>query len=142
MDGNVFTYGSLMFAPVWSRVVTRRYRSQPARLVGYVRKKVRHQEYPAVVPAGDDTEIAGVLYLDIASADLDRLDRFEGPCYCRQRELLLLADGSRTPGWVYVFREAFRDRLESRGWDPRQFRRHGLKRFLAAYEGFRRFRSR
>ena len=38
---HVFTYGSLMFEPVWGGVVAGRYRSMPAVLPGYRRQRVR-----------------------------------------------------------------------------------------------------
>jgi gamma-glutamylcyclotransferase (GGCT)/AIG2-like uncharacterized protein YtfP len=136
MAVNVFTYGSLMFEPVWDRVVQGRYRSMAARLFGYVRKKVRGQEYPAVIPGEAPAKVHGVLYLDVAPGDLERLDRFESPLYRRRQAPLLLPDGSRRPGFFYVFRAEFRGRLDSEDWDPQEFSRSGIQRFLAGYEGF------
>lgn len=138
---NVFTYGSLMFEPVWGRVVRGRYRSMTARLFGYVRKKVRGQEYPAVIPGEASAEVHGVLYLAVAPGDLERLDRFEGPLYRRRQAPLLLPDGSRRPGFLYVLRTEFRDRLDSEEWNPQEFSRSGIGRFLAGYEGFGRSES-
>jgi len=137
MDANVFTYGSLMFEPVWKRVVRQRYASREARLDGYVRRKVRGEEYPAVVPAAG-CAVTGLVYFNVNPADLQRLDRFEGRWYHRRRESLLINDGSRIRGWVYVFREAFRDRLQVEDWDPSEFSRRGLHRFLKRYPGFER----
>lgn len=142
MSVNVFTYGSLMFEPVWTRVVQGRYRSTAARLFGYVRKKVREEEYPAVVPAEAEAEVHGVLYLNVALYDLQRLDRFEGPRYRRRQTALILPDGGRSPGFVYVFREKYRDQLDSEEWDPQEFSRTGIYKFLNHYEGFGRFESR
>ena len=112
-----------------------------ARLFGYVRKKVRGQEYPAVIPGEASAEVHGLLYLAVESGDLERLDRFEGPLYHRRQASLLLSDGSRRPGFLYVFRAEFRDRLDSEDWDPQEFSRSGIQRFLAGYEGFGRSES-
>ena len=47
---NVFTYGSLMYEAVWSRVVRGQYPWVAARLPGFRRLAIRDAAYPAVVP--------------------------------------------------------------------------------------------
>lgn len=97
---HVFTYGSLMFAPVWERVVQGRYRSLPAQLQGYVRLVVRGVSYPGIVER-EGAKVDGLLYLDVVAADLDRLDRFEGSEYARRDLVVSLPDGSQTTAAAY-----------------------------------------
>lgn len=84
MDRHIFTYGCLMFDPVWTRVVGGRYKKRTARLDGFCRRRMHGQIYPAVVPCSAEAHVEGVLYLDVDEADIGRLDRFEGKYYKRQ----------------------------------------------------------
>ena len=58
---SIFTYGSLMFAPVWQRIVSGHYASCPAILTDYQRLAVKNEEYPVAIPAMGH-HIEGVLY--------------------------------------------------------------------------------
>ena len=51
MSAHVFTYGSLMYAPVWERVVVGRYQAAQASAAGFRRHAVRGETYPGVVSA-------------------------------------------------------------------------------------------
>ena len=75
---SVFTYGSLMFDPVWSRVVAGSYERCEAILQGYDRKAVRGETYPVLMPSSALSQVQGVVYCNVSSADLARLDHFEG----------------------------------------------------------------
>lgn len=132
---HVFTYGSLMFEPVWSLVVRGRYQASSARLSGYQRRVVIGQTYPGLWPGKADCNIEGVLYHNVTDADVGRLDRFEGRYYQR-RTLSCVSNGERVEAAVYVFRPQFGRLLGNRCWDPVQFAQRGLPRFLARYRGF------
>jgi len=45
---NLFTYGSLMFAEVWSQLVRGDYVKRPARLHGFTRRRVHGDVYPVI----------------------------------------------------------------------------------------------
>ncbi|MBC7416441.1 MAG: gamma-glutamylcyclotransferase [Herminiimonas sp.] len=124
---NVFTYGSLMFAPVWERVVQGRYRSAAARLDGHGRFALVDDTYPGMVPM-DGATVAGVLYFDVGVADMAMLDHFEGDEYRRTPVQVQLDDGGQAAAQTYVF-EAHR-RLSSQPWNPEAF---ALDRFLDSY---------
>lgn len=130
---NVFTYGSLMFAPVWNRVVRGRYRSAPASVAGYRRLAVRGASYPGLVRA-PGADCAGRVYFGVAARDLARLDDFEGLAYRRATVCCRLLDEA-TPvrAAVYVFVD--RRRLEPRDWDPQGFAAGGLPDFVARHWG-------
>jgi gamma-glutamylcyclotransferase (GGCT)/AIG2-like uncharacterized protein YtfP len=82
---NIFTYGSLMFERVWTVVVAGTYRKTNARLLGYQRRKIRGEAYPALVPGAADDQVDGVVYLDVGQRDAVRLDRFEGAFYSKKK---------------------------------------------------------
>ena len=124
---NVFTYGSLMFEPVWSRVVAGRYGQLAARLDGFDRFAVVGEDYPGAVPAPAG-RIDGVVYLAVEEADVARLDDFEGADYRRTTVAVTAADGSTHAAETYVYLPV--DRLAPTGWAPESF---ALEHFLATY---------
>ena len=131
-----------MFAAVWTRVVAGSYRSLPAMLGGFRRQRVRGKDYPALehAPAGAaGAAIDGILYLDVAAADLAALDEFEGPDYrrikvpvtLRQEAAAGMPIGSEVVADTYLF--VAPDKVEPRDWDPVEFERERIGRFLREY---------
>ncbi len=127
---HVFTYGSLMFDPVWCRVVAGRYAAVAARADGVRRHAVRGETYPgAVLAAG--ASIEGRLYLDVDDADLARLDDFEGPDYRRIVVPTQSTDGTVREAGLYLYLPT--DRLLSDDWDVAWFEREGIVAFMKAF---------
>ena len=127
MNKNIFTYGSLMFPEVWTRVVVGPYRSMRARLEGYARYEVRDQTYPGMVKQlGSSVE--GVLYLDVNDADLAMLDHFEGDDYERVALEVACEDGIVRETDTYLYR--LPDRLLKTAWRPDAF---AMQRFIDTY---------
>ncbi len=127
MNAHVFTYGSLMFPEVWSRVVAGSYASMTATLAGHGRFAIQDELYPGMVPAAD-ASVRGTLYLDVAGDDLDRLDRFEGDEYRRLAVDVLGADGVVRMAETYIYRAA--ERLLASEWHAGDF---AMQRFLDTY---------
>lgn len=132
---HLFTYGSLMFPPVWERVVAGRPAAVPASVEGFRRRAVRGETYPGVVREAG-ARVSGRLYLDVDAADLARLDAFEGADYQRVVAPVRLDDGSGRvlDAGLYLYLPT--ERLEARDWDAEGFGRDALPRFLALYGGF------
>jgi len=130
---NVFTYGSLMFAPVWRRVVAGEYRSLPAVLRGYARRRIPGESYPALVEAAPESEVRGILYLDVSEADLRTLDRFEdeGSLYARVAVRVETEAGGEREAWSYLYLHP--ERTSAEAWDPERFEREGMALFLGTY---------
>jgi gamma-glutamylcyclotransferase (GGCT)/AIG2-like uncharacterized protein YtfP len=127
---HVFTYGSLMFPRVWSRVVCGVYRSSKAVAEGHQRSMLRGEIYPAMVArAGQCVE--GVVYLDVDAADLARLDAFEGKDYRRSPLKLRLENGESLAAETYLYLRI--EQLTDTPWEPSTF---DEERFLAAYPGW------
>lgn len=118
MPVHVFTYGSLMFAPVWQRVVRGRYRSTPAHLDGHMRFAIRDETYPGMV-ASAGGRVDGVLYLDVAPADLIALDAFEGDAYRRDTVRVTLAGGEEFVADTYIY--LFPQKLSDLPWIAEEF---------------------
>ena len=149
----VFTYGSLMFDEVWSRIVSGHYASAPATLSGYSRFAVIGEQYPGVIPGADsgidlgtvsDTAIdantvapmvEGVVYYGVNEADMERLDIFEGEFYNRCTEQVTVA-GAMISAQVYVIKPAYQYLLAPEAWDIERFKQQGLEEFIERYKGF------
>ena len=124
---HLFTYGSLMFAEVWSRVVHGIYRQMPARAEGFGRYAVRGESYPGLVPE-PRSSVEGVVYFDVSPADVASLDVFEGEQYQRQVIHVRVTGGDAIAVHAYVFTATHL--LDAKRWLPEEF---ALLRFLESY---------
>ena len=133
---NLFTYGSLMFAPVWRRVVGGVYANSEAVLFGYQRRQISGRIYPALTPGADGQRVDGRVYFDLGASDIRRLDAFEGEHYRRIETACRLPDGHWLPVDVYLFKSRYRHLLLEKNWDADRFASEGIQAFLSGYEGF------
>lgn len=136
MTRHLFTYGSLMFPPVWHRVVGNSYPSETAVLPGYAIFRVANEPYPGIVPVVGAPGVSGVVYRDLDEDAIDRLDRFEGDAYRRLPMRVVLASGRFLRCDTYVFLPSALHVLSPESWTAEDFRKKGLREFLAGYEGF------
>ena len=74
---NLFTYGSLMYPQVWSRVMNGAHSHQRAVVRGCARRQLPGEVYPAMIADEPDSIVEGVLYADVTEAEIARLDKFE-----------------------------------------------------------------
>jgi gamma-glutamylcyclotransferase (GGCT)/AIG2-like uncharacterized protein YtfP len=126
----VFTYGSLMFAPVWTHVVRGQYASALGTALGVRRGAVPNEEYPGCAREAS-ARTHGRAYFNVDAADLARLDTFEGAHYWREAVLVRSEDGQTFPAWIYLYR--FGNTLTETDWSPERFEREGMAKFLANY---------
>jgi gamma-glutamylcyclotransferase (GGCT)/AIG2-like uncharacterized protein YtfP len=127
VNGNIFTYGSLMFDEVWRQVVSGCYRSDAATLHHHQRHALTGLSYPGVV-AMPDIHVAGRLYYEVSAEDMARLDVFEGAEYRREALQVMLAGGELVSAWTYIWLDA--QRLSGQPWRSEAFRLH---EFLETY---------
>ncbi|KAL2266475.1 hypothetical protein VTJ83DRAFT_5827 [Remersonia thermophila] len=143
---SAFFYGTLMVPEVFYSVcygtkdvpeaVAKLHTFQPAILHGFSRRRVKHADYPGMVP-DDGHHVIGIFATGLTNANMAKLDYFEGSEYERRavKVRLLekvgnLKDGDRVEGeeksaQTYVFlQEKF---LEEQEWDLEEFRREKLK---------------
>jgi gamma-glutamylcyclotransferase (GGCT)/AIG2-like uncharacterized protein YtfP len=124
---NVFTYGSLMFAPVWEKVCAGRYATQKMVLKDFQRYCVKNESYPAVVPQQGGS-VEGLVYFDVSQADQLALNQFEGGEYVlRQYQI----DGLSIAFYEYVALS----RIDKRDWSPDDFEQKGLPEFISRHVG-------
>ncbi|KIF80124.1 gamma-glutamylcyclotransferase family protein [Noviherbaspirillum autotrophicum] len=127
MPCHVFTYGSLMFAPVWQRVVRGQYRAQPARLAGFARFAIAGETYPGMV-AQAGAAVDGVLYRDVDERDLAGLDAFEGEDY-RRITVRVAPDAAATlEAQTYLY--LLPQKLTPSPWQADAFQ---MERFIGSY---------
>ena len=127
---NVFTYGSLMFASVWARVVRGDYRSTEATVHGFRRVCVRGRHHPALIISANAAPVAGRLYFDVSAEDIARLDHFESSQYARLAIAVTVA-GHAVSAQSYLALNV--DSLLSEDWSLTEFEQHGLPIFNATY---------
>lgn len=127
MTCHIFTYGSLMFAPVWQRVVQGTYRSASARLDNHARFSITDETYPGMVARAGES-VFGVLYFDVSDRDVDALDAFEGNEYCREKVLVTLETGEPVMAGTYIY--LLPEKLSQSPWLPETFQ---LERFIGSY---------
>jgi gamma-glutamylcyclotransferase (GGCT)/AIG2-like uncharacterized protein YtfP len=128
---HLFCYGSLMFAPVWSRVVAGTYHATQARLDGFERRGITGATYPCLIPGGPQDRVSGILYFEVGAADMARLDAFEGDLYERQTVTCVDREQRSHDAQAYVLKPHFRSVATATAWDADWFAREGLSQFLA-----------
>ncbi len=158
MSHTAFFYGTLMAPPVLRRVIWGSQspptpahafllRIRPAILHAHERHKVKHADYPAIVPASAQTSVRGTLVEGLTDGDIWRLDIFEGSEYKRMRvKARVLQQNNHDQNHLsqhqagdveldeveaetYIW-TAGAHRLESESWDFDEFVRDKMKRWV------------
>jgi gamma-glutamylcyclotransferase (GGCT)/AIG2-like uncharacterized protein YtfP len=133
---NLFTYGSLMFAEVWSQLVRGDYVKRSARLHGFTRRRVHQDVYPVIFRSDDSEWVDGVVYFGISADDLRRLDAFEADAYDRQPHTVIVEGFERHVADAYVLKDCYKHLINNCEWDPQWFAREALPFFIRDYQGF------
>lgn len=132
---HLFAYGTLMCEDIMNDVSGCRLSSMTAVLLGYSRRRVKGQDYPALLPR-ENARVGGVVYLDVPPMAWQRLDRFEGEMYSRRRVQVELADGQVLTASTYVVQPGFIHELDTHEWDFDEFLTNGKARFQKRYRGY------
>jgi len=133
---NLFTYGTLMVPEIMHQVAGCVLQSSEVTLEGYVRYGVRGEQYPGVT-AQVGSRVEGILYLDVGSEPLRRLDAFEGRMYRRESvRVVQKSDQRELAAMVYVFRPEYEHLLTGEPWDLQRFMQNGRAIFESEYEGY------
>jgi gamma-glutamylcyclotransferase (GGCT)/AIG2-like uncharacterized protein YtfP len=135
---NLFTYGSLMFAEVWSQLVQGDYAKRPARLHGFTRRRVQEDVYPVIFKSDNREWVDGIVYLGLSDDDLRRLDAFEADAYDRQTRTVIVEDGEKLTADTYVLKDTYKHLIHNSEWDPQWFACEALPFFIRNYQGFAR----
>ncbi|MEM9186899.1 MAG: gamma-glutamylcyclotransferase family protein [Planctomycetota bacterium] len=134
---DLFTYGTLQFEDVWSRVAGAPLPTVGARVDGYAVYRVGGYEFPGMT-AETGAVAVGTVYLGVEERALAALDAFEGEFYERVRVQAACADSIQRACDAYVIPPAKSPLLTAEPWAAERFLADGgLTRFLARYTGFR-----
>jgi len=126
----IFAYGTLQVPEVMRAVTGAVFPSEPARLHGYARYRLRNRVYPGLRrERGAFTD--GVLYEDVSPDALNVLDEFEDDFYRRETLTVVTRKGIQADAEVYVVRPAYYRRLIRRNWELERFKETALREFLA-----------
>ena len=128
---NLFTYGTLMFDPIWSRVTGRIHPSITGTLDDYEARKIVGEVFPGLVPAAG-CRVNGRIWQEVSPDDIAALDRYESHIYERRIMEVQGAKNVRLECWTYVVRPEFRARLLDEPWQAKEFRERHLPGYLIA----------
>lgn len=138
---NIFTYGTLMDREIMATVSGCTPERMAATLRNFVRYRIKKEEYPGIIPH-DGGKVAGILYLDVPSSAIERLDLFEGQMYMRIPVEVCEADsGLLRMAMVYAIKPEYADRLSGDDWDYEIFLERGKELFASCYQGFEDLRN-
>lgn len=156
-DHSAFFYGTLMAPAVLYRVCYGTSQPsnfqksllsiRPALLSGFQRHKVKHADYPAIVPVttlqqkqgkekdSDEPCVRGTFVSGLTDGDIWRLDIFEGDEYARRDVKVALLHNDDSPSktkeeaqtYVWIAGE---DQLEEGEWDFDEFVREKITRWV------------
>ena len=107
----------------------------PAILHGYCRHRVQAADYPGII-AEEGHSVRGVYATGLTSANMAKLDNFEGDEYERVKTKVKLlkkegdkeVEGEEKDVIVYVFKHA--DALEKKEWDFEEFRKEKMAMWM------------
>ena len=128
---NLFTYGSLMYDEIWTRLTTDKYKKIQAELDGYVRKSIKGEVFPALIKGDGST--SGILYLDVSKEDMQTIDIFEGDIYKRIEGKVLTENGKCLTCFFYVLLDSCFHIISDDEWDPLVFEKTGLNLMIGEY---------
>lgn len=97
----LFAYGTLTDPEICGGLLGRTPASIPATLHGYIRREVRGEPFPAIVPH-DGASVRGLLYGDLSAAELALLDAYEGGEYERVK-VETVTEAGEVAAWAYVW---------------------------------------
>lgn len=132
---NLFTYGSLMCSDIMFRVAGCEAHFSPASLNNHFRSNIRDREYPGITPRPGYI-VTGVLYFNLSSEAIQRLDAFEGKLYRREFVEVVAEQHRVIEAMTYVIKPQYRDLLTDEEWSFNYFLAVGKKRFEETYVGF------
>lgn len=132
LDGPVhrlFVYGTLRHEPLLDHLLGRAPSLRPGRLPGWRAAALRGRVYPGLVPAPDRAAPGALVEVD--DAELEVLDRFEGPQY-RRIDVTASTDSGTVAAWAWRLREEHQGLVLDDDWDLERFVAEDAAAFLGA----------
>jgi gamma-glutamylcyclotransferase (GGCT)/AIG2-like uncharacterized protein YtfP len=132
---HLFVYGTLMDSEIMTQVSGAPHRYCNAKLHHYVRKMVRGEVYPAIIKQ-EGGSVDGIIYCNVSSTALNRLDRFEGDFYVRTGVETICDDGEHVRAQTYVITADSAHHLSNEDWSYDNFITNHKQRFQTGYKGY------
>lgn len=133
---DVFTYGTLQSDAIWRRVSQQECESVAGEAHGFLARRVRSADYPAMVEQ-EDGVVPGLVYVGVGPEAVRRLDAFEGAEYIRRPIAVRCADGRERRCQAYLLAPSCRGRLSDEPWTLDAFLgSDAYHRFTRTYVGF------
>lgn len=136
MNRHIFTYGSLMFPPVWGSITVGEYKSLSATVEGIKRVKIVSKQsadtYPVAFKHPNAGILTGQLYLDVSPEDIARLDTFEGSYYERETITVTTSNGPLNAD-IYLLKKRHLYLATELSWSPEEFEKQDLNTFIDTY---------
>ncbi|EFN58718.1 hypothetical protein CHLNCDRAFT_140371 [Chlorella variabilis] len=132
---SAFVYGTLMYPEVLNALINRVPKMEPAVILGYQRYRIRGQVFPGTIRSAPDSQVAGMVLLDLQPDELEMFDEFEGDEYYKEGVEARLEGGAACPTTVYIWQDSLRSYLYGE-WDPQEFRERELERYVEMCAGF------
>ena len=98
-------------------------------LSGYARYLIKGQVFPGIVKA-DQCSVGGIVYHDIDSMVLQRLDEFESEVYERKEVQVTLDNSQQVSAYTYVMSYEHEYLLTDLSWDVEVFKHKHLADYL------------
>jgi gamma-glutamylcyclotransferase (GGCT)/AIG2-like uncharacterized protein YtfP len=134
---HVFAYGTLMFPEVWQAVIGRPFANVGGHVSGFATYRVRDAVYPGLLATTNSDFVRGVVYWDVDSTVVERLDQFEDDFYRRETVPVHCDDGRLCCAAAYVVPPENRIYLTDEPWKRDEFVAQGdLESFIARFAGF------
>ena len=130
---DLFAYGTLMEEAVFRRVAGSALSGVPAVAPGWIRRRVRGQVYPGIIPQAGGI-VNGIVYAELTPVAWKRLDAFEGEMYERSTLVVRTEDGCDRNAFAYVVKSAFRSLLTADDWSFDDFRSRDLPAYVRNLE--------
>jgi gamma-glutamylcyclotransferase (GGCT)/AIG2-like uncharacterized protein YtfP len=127
----LFVYGTLMADEVLVALLGRAPARRQARIHGFVRGCVRGEAFPAVLRAGAEQSVDGLLIENLLPRELEALDFYEDEGYERITIPVTTADGTVVEAMMYLWPQAQADEVDrDRAWSYADFRETRLESFV------------
>lgn len=107
---------------------------KPGFVSGFARRALKKEVYPAMITR-DGEMVKGMIYFDLTSIDIARLDYFEGEMY--ERKLVeVSSDEKLLPCYTYLLKENYFHLLSEESWDFDNFMVENSARFTRDFRGW------
>lgn len=125
----IFTYGTLMYQPLWLKIAEHQRLPIPAVTKGFARCSIENSLSCSLVAAAGG-HVAGMLYGGLSESEIVRLDEYTASLFERV-QLQVVTPNETIVAYSYVIKPEFESRILPKTWNQRRFEHFGLLRLLA-----------